>query len=236
VGTPAAAPAAGLSFAGKQPMQTISAPKALTITNTGNVPLQISSLTFGGADPQDFLLASDGCVGQVAVGSQCTLGVSFAPQRQGPRSATLEIIANSPAAVDVPLSGTGGPLPQGPPGATGPRGPAGAIELVMCNTVTSKRVVGKGAKRHTVHVRRQQCTARLVSGKITFMTTAAGARATVSRGRVVYATGVAVATGAGRLQLLLQDVRRIRRGGYELTLRTSHGRRSTTRRIAITVT
>jgi hypothetical protein len=68
------------------------------------------------------------------------------------------------------------------------------------------------------------------------MTTAAGARATVSRGRVVYATGVAVATGAGRLQLLLQDVRRIRRGGYELTLRTSHGRRSTTRRIAITVT
>jgi hypothetical protein len=239
VGTPAVAPAGGLSFAGTQAEQTISAPQTLTVTNTGNVPLQIASLTFGGADPQDFLIASNGCLGQIAVGAQCAIGVSFAPQGQGARRGTLEIAGNSPAVVDVPLSGTGGPPAQGlpgPTGATGQRGPAGAIELVTCKTVTSKRVVGKGVKRHTVHVRRQLCTARLVSGKVTFRTTGPTAHATVSRGRVAYATGVAVPAGAGGWQLVLQDRRKLRPGRYELTLRTTHGRRSTTRRMQITVT
>jgi hypothetical protein len=47
---------------------------------------------------------------------------------------------------------------------------------------------------------------------------------------------VAVPAGAGGWQLVLQDRRKLRPGRYELTLRTTHGRRSTTRRMQVTVT
>ena len=127
VATVSVGPAGSQSFPGTQPMQTVSSPITLTITDTGTGPLQISSLTFAGTDPQDFLISSNGCVGQLAAGASCTLGVNFAPQGQGARSATLQIASNaqgSPAA--VPLSGNGGSLPQGPPGQNGATGKTGA--------------------------------------------------------------------------------------------------------------
>ena len=69
-------------------------------------------------------------MGSIAAGKSCQLTVSFAPAGQGSRSATLQITSNDPAGpAIVDLSGTGGPLPQGPPGPTGPpgtTGPAGA--------------------------------------------------------------------------------------------------------------
>jgi hypothetical protein len=82
-------PSNGLTFAGTQPMQTLSSPQTLTVMNTGTGPLQISSLTFAGDDPGDFLVSSNGCIGQIAAAASCTLGVSFAPQAPGSRTASL---------------------------------------------------------------------------------------------------------------------------------------------------
>jgi hypothetical protein len=231
-----------LTFPGTQPQQTVSAPQTLTISNTGNAPLSISSLTFGGSDPGDFFVGSNGCLGEIAASTSCSLTIEFAPQETGARSATLEIASNDPASpASVTLSGLGGQLPQGPPGtngtngtngtdgangAQGPPGPAGMVELVTCKTVT-KKVKGK---RRSERV----CTTKLVSGTVKF-TTAAVERASVSRAAAVYATGTAVLTGSGRLRLLLSRLRRMPAGGYTLTLKSRRGRQTITRRVQITI-
>jgi hypothetical protein len=88
-------------------------------------------------------------------------------------------------------------------------GPPGGVELVTCRT------------RH----KRTTCRGRLVSGPVTFRFGAADtvARATLARGRTVYARGTAVRRGA-RIRLLLAPVRRITPGRY--TLKVGKRRRS----------
>ncbi len=124
-----------LTFAGTQSQQTVSAPKTLTIANEGGNPLSITGTTFadslsplGSDHPEDFLIGSSSCLGPVAFETTCQLTVRFAPQGEGVRTASLQIASNAGAGTTVvELSGTGGPLPQGPPGATaGSTGPAGA--------------------------------------------------------------------------------------------------------------
>jgi Glycine rich protein/Abnormal spindle-like microcephaly-assoc'd, ASPM-SPD-2-Hydin len=219
-------PVAGLSFPGTQPEQTLSASQSLTITNTGSGPLRISSLTFTGSDPQDFLVSSDGCLTPIAGGASCTLNVRFAPQAQESRQATLQIASNDPASpASVPVAGTGGALPQGPPGtngtngtngktgATGRRGPAGEIELVTCKPVTK----GKGKHKKTV----QKCSTKLTSSPVKFTTAGDLIAAVLSRGDIVYAKGSAVRAGK-QTKLLLTPLHTIRKGSYALTL--THGR------------
>jgi hypothetical protein len=72
----------------------------------------------------------------------------------------------------------------------------------------------------------QNCMTRLVSGTVKFVIDADDLGASVSCGHVIYATGVAVGTGADRWQLVLtRDLRKLRHGRYTLVLRTLHGRR-----------
>ena len=205
-----------------QPQATVSAPQTLTITNNGQVDLTLNALTFAGADPGDFLVTANGCLGAVAPGESCTIEISFAPQGQGARSATLQIAsddyANSP--LSLPLSGTGGALPQGP------QGPAGKVELITCRTVTRK------LKHH--HQRKVSvCTGRLVSGKVKFTTSIA--HATISRAGALYGTGIAAQLGGGRQQLLLVQRLVIKPGRYTLTLRSRQGRRDLTRSTTIQI-
>ena len=185
------------------------------MTNTGLGVLIVTGLTFTGSDAQDYLVASNGCLGPIAPIASCTIRVSFAPHEQGPSSATMQIASsdpNSPASVS--LSGTGGLLPQGPlgqagqtgqTGAPGPQGPKGAqglpgqLELVVCRTVTKTKT--KNGHKHTTKVRK--CSTRLVSGTVTFVIDSYDLGASISRGHRVYATGVAVSTGTGRWQLVL---------------------------------
>ena len=229
-----------------QPQSTVSAPKTVTITNSGFAPLLVTGLTFGGASPQDYLVSFNGCLGPIAPAVSCTVGVSFAPQAQGASTASLQIASNDSAGpATVTLSGTGGPLPQGPPGTTGvtgqrgapgqrgAQGPAGRIELVQCHTIT-KTVTSHG---HKHKVKQQRCSARLVSGTVKFTTSPTSAAAAVSRGRITYATGRAISLGAGRWQLVLTHrIHQLRPGHYTLTLRIHRGRRTATRRSTITVT
>jgi hypothetical protein len=74
-----------------------------------------------------------------------------------------------------------------------------------------------------------------VSGIVKFTTSAASDHATISRGRVVYATGVSVRLGRGAQQLLLSDLRPLRRGRYRLTTRTRRARHWINHRVTITI-
>jgi hypothetical protein len=134
--TPATATpgASAVTFAATQPLQTVSAPQTITITNTGGNPLQIGGLTFAGSSsplatdaPEDFLIGSSTCFGSIAYEESCQVTVRFAPQNEGAQTGTLRILGNMGAgATVVTLSGTGGTLPQGPQGATGAQGTEGS--------------------------------------------------------------------------------------------------------------
>jgi hypothetical protein len=120
--------------------------------------------------------------------------------------------------------------PTGPTGATGPRGPAGKVELVTCKKVrtTVKR------KHKRVHVTKQKCATKLVSGPVKFKTARADQRASLSRAGVIYATGYAHRTRNG-LQTSLIAARKLARGRYLLTLTSNHGPRATTSRHQVTI-
>ena len=83
--------------------------RTITITNTGNAPLIVSSVSLGGANPGDFWLGNDVCSGfAVAPGASCTVAVSFEPLRIGARTATVNIVHNAGSgSSSVSLSGTG---------------------------------------------------------------------------------------------------------------------------------
>jgi hypothetical protein len=95
-----------LSF-GNQAVNTTSAAKTVTLTNTGTATLDISSITFTGADPSDFAQTNT-CGTTVAAKGKCTISVKFTPQATGTRTATLNVkdtANNSPQTVK--LTGTG---------------------------------------------------------------------------------------------------------------------------------
>src|SRR5262249_4811596 len=64
----------------------------LSVTNTGDEPLFVTSTDISGTDAADFSVASDGCANTtVGPGDTCLLGLSFTPAGGGPRSATLTV-------------------------------------------------------------------------------------------------------------------------------------------------
>ena len=87
-------------------------PKAMTITNTGNDDLHISSVGLGGANPSEFGLvggSQDTCTSfTVSPSGTCSIGITFTPIAIGVRTAVLNITddtANNPDAVAI--QGTG---------------------------------------------------------------------------------------------------------------------------------
>jgi hypothetical protein len=212
----------------------------LTLADAGQRELSLSGLSFTGADPGDFVITSDGCIGPIAPGESCQLTIQFAPHAPGARSATLQIATNDYAnrPLQVPLAGTGGQLPHGPPGqigqtgAQGPPGPAGKVELVLCQK--TKKTTIKYHKKHKTTV--QKCSTRLISGTVKFTTGSDRVGATVSRAGITYASGLAVPTGPGHWQLVLKDRRILRPGRYTLTLTTRRGYRRVLERRTITIT
>ena len=125
---------------------------------------------------------------------------------------------------------------MGPSGLTGRRGPAGRVELITCKTVNQTEIKQLNGKRRKVRVKRQKCTSTLVSGKVKFTIGHAATRATISRKRTVYATGVRLSNAKRSSQLVVTELRPLRPGRYTLTLQSRHGRRSMIRRTQITIT
>jgi hypothetical protein len=119
-----------LPFA-SQPVGTYSAPRSLTVTNTGHGDLEIAAAYLSSGNVDDYLTSYDGCSGAILLPNEaCTVDLRFGPSQTGASDATLTVLSNDPAGdLDIPLSGTGAPLqagPTGPPGPAGPIGPTGA--------------------------------------------------------------------------------------------------------------
>lgn len=86
-----------------------SAPVVVTVTNSGNASLNISTLALTGANAGDFALASNTCAGvAVAANATCSVGITFTPSGVGARQASLQITDNAPASPQTfAISGTG---------------------------------------------------------------------------------------------------------------------------------
>lgn len=93
---------ASLTFSG-QPMQTVSAPQTVSVTNTGSVALNVSLSITGNFQE------TDTCSGQpIPPNASCQVDVTFAPSQTGSLAGTLDIYGNfASGAFTVALSGTG---------------------------------------------------------------------------------------------------------------------------------
>ena len=106
---------ASLAF-GAQPVGTLGAPLTVTVTNTGESVLRVSSAATVGANRTDFIKVKDSCTGQpVARNATCTVSLRFAPSGTGARSAALRLTSDAPGSPpEAALSGTGSPTPTDP--------------------------------------------------------------------------------------------------------------------------
>ena len=88
-----------------QQVGTTSASQPVTLTNTGIGPLTVGTIGLGGAN----FGQTNTCATPVAVGSTCTINVTFSPNGAGSRTATMNV--NLPGAATTPvtvtLTGTG---------------------------------------------------------------------------------------------------------------------------------
>jgi hypothetical protein len=92
---------------GNQARGTVSAPRVVTVTNTGTVFLPIVSITIVGSNSKQFRQTND-CPAQVAVGGTCTVSVTFNPRSTGNKFASLRITPGGGASEkSVALTGTG---------------------------------------------------------------------------------------------------------------------------------
>ena len=100
--------ASGIYAFGNQLYQT-TAQQTITMTNTSQSVLAVTSLAAGGSNPGDFPVLSDGCSGhQIASQGTCSVTVGFIPNATGPRSASLTFTDNAPNSPQtVTLTGNG---------------------------------------------------------------------------------------------------------------------------------
>ena len=115
-GTSIPAPAASLtppSLAFTAQTGTTSAMQAVTLKNTGDAALTISSVSLGGTNPGDFA-QSNTCSSSLAAGASCSISVTFTPASAASFSAILSIADNatgSPQTVTLTGTGTAPPAP-----------------------------------------------------------------------------------------------------------------------------
>jgi hypothetical protein len=84
---------------------TTSSAMNITVTNSGNATLHISSVTVGGNNPGDFMNPASNCSSDaLPANATCTISVTFAPLAAGLRSETVTLsddAANSPQIITV---------------------------------------------------------------------------------------------------------------------------------------
>ena len=107
-GTVAAASLSPTSLTfGSVSVGTTSPAQTITLTNSGNAALSITSLGVAGASASSFV-QNNNCGSSVAVGTRCTITVIFKPSAGGALTATLSVADNAGGSPQtVSLSGTG---------------------------------------------------------------------------------------------------------------------------------
>lgn len=83
--------------------------KSIVITSSGTAALHVSSVALGGANPGDFSETNNCTAAPIALQATCAISISFAPQAEGQRSATITMTddaPNSPQTLSIAGSGT----------------------------------------------------------------------------------------------------------------------------------
>ena len=173
-----------------------SSPVTVTVTNSGNANLVISTVTVGGTNAGDFSLTANTCNGAtVAANATCTVGVIFTPGALGVRMATLNVADNAPATPQsATLSGTGvaaAPVVSVTPtgGVNFPNTVQGQTATAIVQTITNtgnatltlSSITKTGANPGDFAISQNTCTATLAVNancqvSITFTPTTTGAR------------------------------------------------------------
>jgi hypothetical protein len=97
----------GLNF-GNQNDGTTSAPLTITVTNTGNSTLTVSSVQITGTNAGDFKQTNTCTTAGVAPQSTCAIKVTFTPTISGTENATVSITDNAPNSPEsTTLTGVG---------------------------------------------------------------------------------------------------------------------------------
>ncbi len=85
---------ASLTF-GNQTVGIVSSPQTVTLMNTGNVALTITSISITGTNKGDFAQTNN-CGTSVSAGGSCVITVTFTPVAVGTRNAAVSITDNAP--------------------------------------------------------------------------------------------------------------------------------------------
>ena len=94
---------------GNQMVQTTSAPRAVTLTNTGSSPQPVHGRINGEPGQwQNFAFTND-CPSMHSVGGSCTFNITFTPRATGRWAATLNVDGIFDEEGSVNLTGTGTP-------------------------------------------------------------------------------------------------------------------------------
>ncbi len=108
---------------GSAPLGSLGTTRPAAIRSTGITPARIGTITIGGANTTDFIVAANPCTGQtLAPGATCEVQVLFIGTAKGNRTATLAIRSDAGAPVVLRLVGAVGVAklkvepPNGPPG------------------------------------------------------------------------------------------------------------------------
>lgn len=154
VGSPHTVPLSGVSYG--TPNITLSAailnfpitvignssPRSLTIGNTGNVDLALSSTQISGS--ASFSVVSSNCGSSIAPGANCALNIAFAPSISGAANGTLTITDNAPGSPhSVALNGLGAGSASGsqiyvwPTGIAFPDQNVGGVSLAQSVTISN---------------------------------------------------------------------------------------------------
>ena len=105
----AAVAPASLAF-GTVTTGTLSTTQNITVSNTGNANLVVSTPTLTGVDLSQFAITNNGCT-TVLAGANCIITVRFNPTSIGAKTAAVSIAHNAAGSPStVSLSGTGGSI------------------------------------------------------------------------------------------------------------------------------
>jgi len=179
VGTPVASlTPSSLSFS-PQSVGTTSAGQNLTLSNTGNATLTITSIASSGDFAQ-----SNNCAGFMPAGYSCTITVTFTPTVTGTRTGAITVTDDSngvPGSTQMStLSGTGAPAPNPVPlmnqplvpDSAAPGGAGFTLTVNGAGFVSGATVDWNGSPRATVFVNESQVTATINTADIAVAVTA----------------------------------------------------------------
>jgi hypothetical protein len=84
---------------------TVSATRAVTLSNSGASAMSLSRIAFSGTAASEYRQTNN-CGTQLAAGATCTINVAFAPATVGSKSASIVVTAGSGTSPTLPVSGT----------------------------------------------------------------------------------------------------------------------------------